>query len=153
MRVRFTLTTPVLYSSLRRVRDHIAWLRTKRSSKRLRVLLILAVAMLGVLVLAQPALAVGTITQSAITQASSATTAAGNSSNPGLNLVTWLSGWVGGLFALTIGGAGIAVAARRHVGEGLALLLVAVMVGGFVIDPSDMNALTTAIWHKIATGA
>ena len=75
------------------------------------------------------------------------------STDPGLNLVTWLSGWVGGLFALAIGGAGIAVAARRHVGEGLALLLVAVMVGGFVVDPGDMNTLTTAIWHKIATGA
>lgn len=141
-------TTTFNYSSFSRALERVAQASRKRSSKRLQALLILTAALLGVLLLAQPAYAVSTITQ-----ASSAVTSSASSSDPGLNLVTWLSGWVGGLFALAIGGAGIAVAARRHVGEGLALLLVAVMVGGFVVDPSDMNALTTAIWHKIATGA
>jgi hypothetical protein len=138
------------YSSLCRASEHVAQLRGARSPNRLRVLLVLAVAVLGVLLLADPALAVTTALKAA--SAAGAATSEG-STNPGQNLVTWLSGWVGGLFALAIGGAGIAVAARRHVGEGLALLLVAVMVGGFVVDPADMNTLTTAIWHKIATGA
>jgi hypothetical protein len=115
---------------------------------RLRVLVVLGVVLLGALSLAAPAFAVDTALKAA-----SATTAESSSTDPGLNLVTWLSGWVGGLFAIGVGGAGIAVAARRHVGEGLALLLVALMVGGFVVDPSDMQTLTTAIWHKIATGA
>jgi hypothetical protein len=111
---------------------------------------VLGIVILGVLALAAPAIAVGTA-QKAASTASAATSEA--SSNPGQNLVTWLAGWVGGLFAIAVGGAGIAVAFRRHVGEGLALLLVAVMVGGFIVDPSDMQSLTTAIWHKIATGA
>lgn len=144
------LTITAIYSSLRRARDHVTPLRGGRSPNQLRVLLVLALAVLGVLSLAAPALAVSTAVKA--TSAASAATSEG-STNPGQNLVTWLSGWVGGLFALAIGGAGIAVAARRHVGEGLALLLVAVMVGGFVVDPGDMNTLTTAIWHKIATGA
>jgi hypothetical protein len=135
------------YSSLRRARDHLTQLHGGGSPNRFRVLLVLAVAAFGVLSLANPALAVETAAK-ASSAAASTTTA-----DPGQNLVVWLSGWVGGLFALTIGGAGIAVAARRHVGEGLALLLVAVMVGGFVVDPGDMNTLTTAIWHKIATGS
>jgi hypothetical protein len=142
------LTITAIYSSFRRARDHVTPLRGGRSPNQLRVLLVLAVAVLGVLSLAAPALAVNTAAK-----ASSAASTAGGAADPGQNLVTWLSGWVGGLFALAIGGAGIAVAARRHVGEGLALLLVAVMVGGFVVDPADMNTLTIGIWHKIATGA
>jgi hypothetical protein len=132
------------------VRERLKRIRTAPPTSQPRVLLVLGVVLLGILLLATPALAVSTAVKTAST--ASAATSEG-STNPGLNLVTWLSGWVGGLFALTIGGAGIAVAARRHVGEGLALLLVAVMVGGFVIDPGDMNTFTTAIWHKIATGA
>ncbi len=115
-----------------------------------RVLLVLGVVLLGVLALAAPAIAVSTAAKAA--SAASAASAEA-SSNPGQNLVSWLAGWVGGLFAIAVGGAGIAVAFRRHVGEGLALLLVAVMVGGFIVDPADMQSLTTAIWHKIATGA
>ena len=99
-------------------------------SNQFRALLVLAVTAFGVLSLASPALAV-----EAAAKASSAATST-TTADPGQNLVVWLSGWVGGLFALAIGGAGIAVAARRHVGEGLALLLVAVMVGGFVVDPA-----------------
>jgi hypothetical protein len=147
------LTITAIYSSLCRARDHVTRLRHERSPNRLRTLLVLAITVLGVLALAEPAFAVSTLAKaSGAASAASAATSEG-STDPGLNLVTWLSGWVGGLFALAIGGAGIAVAARRHVGEGLALLLVAVMVGGFVVDPGDMNTLTTAIWHKIATGA
>lgn len=131
-------------------REGLKRIRVALSPRRPRVLLVLGIVLLGILSLAAPALAVNTAVKAS--GAAGAATSEG-STNPGLNLVTWLSGWVGGLFALTIGGAGIAVAARRHVGEGLALLLVAVMVGGFVIDPGDMNTLTTAIWHKIATGA
>jgi hypothetical protein len=134
------------YSKLRHARDRLAGVRSRRPSAGLRVLMVLTVTALGALSLADSALAVNTFAK-----VSSATTSEA-STNPGVNLVTWLSGWVGGLFALAIGGAGIAVAARRHVGEGLALLLVAVMVGGFVVDPADMNTLTTAIWHKVATG-
>jgi hypothetical protein len=125
-------------------------IRVALSPSRPRLLLVLGVVLLGTLLLAAPALAVSTVVQA--TGAAKAATSEG-STDPGVNLVTWLSGWVGGLFALTIGGAGIAVAARRNIGEGLALLLVAVMVGGFVIDPGDMNTFTTAIWHKLATGA
>jgi len=143
MSITFVFTT---YSKLRHARDRLAWVRRQRPSAGLRVLMVLTVTALGALSLADPALAVNTFAK-----VSSATTSEA-STNPGVNLVTWLSGWVGGLFALAIGGAGIAVAARRHVGEGLALLLVAVMVGGFVVDPADMNTLTTAIWHKVATG-
>jgi hypothetical protein len=128
-------------------RQGLERIRPALSPHRLRLLLLLGAVVVGILSLATPALAVDTAVKAA-----SAATSEG-STNPGQNLVTWLSGWVGGLFSLTIGGAGIAVAARRHVGEGLALLLVAVMVGGFVIDPGDMNTLTTAIWHKVATGA
>jgi hypothetical protein len=128
-------------------RDHLERIRVALSSSRARLLLVFALALLVVLSLAAPALAVNTAAQA------SNTASAAGSTDPGQNLVTWLSGWVGGLFALAIGGAGIAVAARRHVGEGLALLLVAVMVGGFVVDPADMNTLTIGIWHKIATGA
>jgi hypothetical protein len=144
MPVSFIFTT---YSILRHARDRLTRLRRRQSRVGLRVLLVLAVTVLGVLSLADPALAISTFAKVSSAPTSEAST------NPGENLVTWLSGWVGGLFALAIGGAGIAVAARRHVGEGLALLLVAVMVGGFVVDPADMNTLTTAIWHKIATGA
>jgi hypothetical protein len=145
MPIRLAITAT--YSSLHRARGHVRKLCGGRSPNELRVLLVLAVAAVGVLSLAGPALAVETAAK-----ASSAATAT-TSTDPGQNLVAWLSGWVGGLFALAIGGAGIAVAARRHVGEGLALLLVAVMVGGFVVDPGDMNTLTTGIWHKIATGS
>jgi len=135
-------------SLLNRSREHLKPVRVALSTRQAHVLLILGVTLLGLLWLAAPVLAVNTAAQ-----ASSAATSAGGAADPGHNLVTWLSGWVGGLFALTIGGAGIAVAARRHVQEGLALMLVAVMVGGFVVDPADMNTLTIGIWHKIATGA
>lgn len=144
MPVSFIFTA--IYSILCRAHDCLTWV-CRRPSVGLRVLLVISVTVLGVLSLADPALAVSTLAKASSAATSEAST------NPGENLVTWLSGWVGGLFALAIGGAGIAVAARRHVGEGLALLLVAVMVGGFVVDPGDMNTLTTAIWHKIATGA
>jgi hypothetical protein len=144
MPISFIFTT---YSRVCHARDRLTRVRRRRPSVGLRVLLVLAVTILGALSLADPALAVSTLAKTSSAATSEAST------NPGENLVTWLSGWVGGLFALAIGGAGIAVAARRHVGEGLALLLVAVMVGGFVVDPADMNTLTTAIWHKIATGA
>jgi hypothetical protein len=146
MPARFTIVT---ISSLLD-REGLKRIRVALSPSRPRLLLVLGVVLLGTLSLAAPALAVSTVVQA--TGAAKAATSEG-STDPGVNLVTWLSGWVGGLFALTIGGAGIAVAARRNVGEGLALLLVAVMVGGFVIDPSDMNIFTTAIWHKLATGA
>jgi hypothetical protein len=146
MPVRFTIIT---ISSLLD-REGLKRIRVALSPSRPRLLLVLGVVLLGTLLLAAPALAVSTVVQA--TGAAKAATSEG-STDPGVNLVTWMSGWVGGLFALTIGGAGIAVAARRNVGEGLALLLVAVMVGGFVIDPGDMNTLTTAIWHKLATGA
>jgi hypothetical protein len=146
MPVRFTI---ISISSLAN-RVPVTRIGAALSLRRPRVLLVLGVVFLGILSLAAPALAVSTVVQAA--GAAKAATSEG-STDPGLNLVTWMSGWVGGLFALTIGGAGIAVAARRNVGEGLALLLVAVMVGGFVIDPGDMNTFTTAIWHKIATGA
>ena len=142
MPVRFTLIT---ISSLLD-REGLKRIRVALSPSRPRLLLVLGVVLLGTLLLAAPALAVSTVVQAA--GAAKAATS-GGSTDPGVNLVTWLSGWVGGLFALTIGGAGIAVAARRNVGEGL----VAVMVGGFVIDPGDMNIFTTAIWHKLATGA
>jgi hypothetical protein len=135
-------------SLLNRRREHLKRVRVALSTRQAHVLLILGVTLLGLLWLAAPVLAVNTAAK-----ASSAASTAGGAADPGQNLVTWLSGWVGGLFALAIGGAGIAVAARRHVGEGLALLLVAVMVGGFVVDPADMNTLTIGIWHKIATGA
>lgn len=144
MPVSFIFTT---CSILGHARDRLMRARRRQSRVGLRVPLVITVTILGVLSLADPALAVSTLAKASSAATSEAST------NPGENLVTWLSGWVGGLFALTIGGAGIAVAAKRHVGEGLALLLVAVMVGGFVVDPGDMNTLTTAIWHKIATGA
>jgi hypothetical protein len=131
-------------------RERLKRTRTALPTSQPRVLLVLGVVVLVILLLDAPALAVSTAVKTA--SAASAATSEG-STNPGLNLVTWLSGWVGGLFSLVIGGAGIVVAARRHVSEGLALLLVAVMIGGFVVDPSDMNTLTTAIWHKLATGA
>lgn len=139
----FTMLTPLLHNRrFKRIRAALpAWQP---------VLSVFGIVLLGVLALAAPAIAVSTAAKAA-SAASTATSEA--SSNPGQNLVTWLAGWVGGLFAIAVGGAGIAVAFRRHVGEGLALLLVAVMVGGFIVDPSDMQSLTTAIWHKIATGA
>ena len=146
MPVRFTIIT---ISSLLD-REGLKRIRVALSPNRSRLLLVFGVVVLGTLLLAAPALAVSTVVQA--TGAAKAATSEG-STDPGVNLVTWLSGWVGGLFALAIGGAGIAVAARRNVGEGLALLLVAVMVGGLVIDPGDMNIFTTAIWHKLATGA
>jgi hypothetical protein len=146
MPLRFTI---ISISSLAN-RDRVTRICAALSLSRPRVLLVLGVVFLGTLSLAAPALAVSTVVQAA---GAAKTATSEGSTDPGLNLVTWLSGWVGGLFALTIGGAGIAVAARRNVGEGLALLLVAVMVGGFVIDPGDMNTFTTAIWHKVATGA
>ena len=135
------------------IRSVLARKRLKQIRAGLRLgqrvaLATLAVVLVGALLRTAPALAVSTVEKAA-----SAVTSESASPNPGQNLVAWLSGWVGGLFAIAIGGAGIAVAARRHVGEGLALLLVAVMVGGFVVDPADMQSLTTAIWHKIATGA
>jgi hypothetical protein len=134
-------------SRLNHGRERLERIRVALLANRPRVLLIGAVTLLGLLSLASPVFAVNAAAQA------SSTAAAPSTPDPGQNLIAWLSGWVGGLFALSIGGAGIAVAARRNVGEGLALLLVAVMVGGFVIDPADMNALTTGIWHKIATGA
>jgi hypothetical protein len=146
MPLRFTI---ISISSLTN-RERVTRIGAALSLGRPRVLLVLGVVLLGILSLAAPALAVSTVVQAA---GAAKTATSEGSTDPGLNLVTWLSGWVGGLFALTIGGAGIAVAARRNVGEGLALLLVAVMVGGFVIDPGDMNTFTTAIWHKVATGA
>ncbi len=134
-------------SFLDRCREALKRVRVVFSARQPRVLLVLGLAFLVLILLAAPALAVNTAAQAA-----GAPTSAGGA-DPGHNLIAWLSGWVGGLFALAIGGAGIAVAARRSVGEGLALLLVAVMVGGFVVDPADMNTLTIGIWHKIATGA
>jgi hypothetical protein len=128
-------------------REHLKRLRAVLPGPS-RLLVVLGLVLFSGLLLAAPALAVNTVAKAA-----SATSAEASNSDPGLNLITWLSGWVGGLFAIAVGGAGIAVAARRHVGEGLALMLVALMVGGFIVDPGDMQSLTTAIWHKIATGA
>jgi hypothetical protein len=139
--------TNIANSSLRRGRDRLKRIHVALSTIRSGVLLVVGATLLCLLSLAAPTLAVSTAEKAA-----SATTAA-SSADPGQNLISWLSGWVGGLFALAVGGAGIAVAFRRHVGEGLALLLVAVLVGGFVVDPADMQTLTTGIWHKIATGA
>jgi hypothetical protein len=143
MPLRFTVITCSLLDRERIKRIRVAFLPVSWR----RALFVLGVVLLGTLSLAAPALAVSTAVKAASTATSE------GASDPGQNLITWLAGWVGGLFALAVGGAGIAVAFRRHVGEGLALLLVAVMVGGFVVDPADMQAFTTAIWHKIATGA
>jgi hypothetical protein len=71
-------------------------------------------------------------------------------SDPGSNLTGWLKGWVTGLFGVIVGMVGLGAVAKRNVGEGLALLLVALIVGGFVIAPPEMEALTTSVWTKIA---
>jgi hypothetical protein len=73
-----------------------------------------------------------------------------SSSDPGANLAGWLQSWVGALFGVVVGVVGLGAVAKRSVAEGLSLLLVALIVGGFVIDPSAMNTLTQSVWSKIA---
>lgn len=74
----------------------------------------------------------------------------GSSADPGSNLAHWLEGWVGAMFGVVVGMVGLGAVAKRSVAEGLALLLVALIVGGFVLDPSAMNTLTQSVWSKIA---
>lgn len=75
---------------------------------------------------------------------------AASSTDPGSNLANWLKSWVGALFGVVVGVVGLGAVAKRSVAEGLALLLVALIVGGFVLDPSAMNSLTQSVWSKIA---
>jgi hypothetical protein len=76
--------------------------------------------------------------------------AAPSGADPGSNLATWLKSWVGALFSVVVGVVGLGAVAKRSVGEGLALLLVALIVGGFVIAPDAMNSLTQNVWAKVA---
>jgi hypothetical protein len=116
---------------------------------RTKITIFLASLTLGIFALPMTAMAVpGTSTAASETQGAAA--AASETNNPGTNLSTWLKGWVTGLFGVIVGVVGLGAVAKRSVGEGLALLLVALIVGGFVIDPGDMNSLTHAIWAKIA---
>lgn len=73
-----------------------------------------------------------------------------SSSDPGSNLANWLKSWVGALFGVIVGAVGLGAVAKRSVAEGLALLLVALIVGGFVIAPETMNSLTQSVWTRIA---
>jgi hypothetical protein len=116
---------------------------------RTKITIFLASLTLGIVAMPMTAMAIpGTPTSSAEAAGSSA--AASENDNPGTNLSAWLKGWVTGLFGVIVGVVGLGAVAKRSVGEGLALLLVALIVGGFVIDPGDMNSLTQAVWSKIA---
>jgi uncharacterized membrane protein len=115
-----------------------------------KLTIFLASLALGMFALPMTAMAVDSTPTAPQSQTNKASTPAGETSDPGTNLTNWLQGWVVGLFGVIVGMVGLGAVAKRSVGEGLALLLVALIVGGFVIAPTDMNALTNSVWAKIA---
>lgn len=121
---------------------------------RIRFIIFIVSMAVSLFTVPMTALAVGnekTTSQTTKTQTEAQQSSqAASSSDPGSNLATWLKSWVGALFGVVVGVVGLGAVAKRSVAEGLALLLVALIVGGFVLDPSAMNSLTQSVWSKIA---
>ncbi|HEY7891225.1 MAG TPA: hypothetical protein VIC05_03360 [Solirubrobacteraceae bacterium] len=117
---------------------------------RMNIIIFLVTAAISLFAFPMTAVAVSTSKPVAAAQSSSASQPASSRSDPGSNLAGWLKSWVGALFGVVVGAVGLGAVAKRSVGEGLALLLVALIVGGFVIAPDSMNTLTQAVWAKIA---
>jgi predicted lipid-binding transport protein (Tim44 family) len=117
---------------------------------RTKTTIFLASLSLGIFALPMTAVAATKTTPASQAQAQNSSAPAAESSDPGSNLSKWLQGWVAGLFGVVVGIVGLGAVAKRSVGEGLALLLVALIVGGFIVAPADMNTLTSSVWAKIA---
>lgn len=119
---------------------------------RFRFTIFIASMAIGVFTVPMTAVAAtkGNTQQTKAPTETQAPTAPGSSADPGSNLANWLKSWVGALFGVVVGTVGLGAVAKRSVGEGLALLLVALIVGGFVIDPGAMNSLTQSVWGRIA---
>ena len=118
---------------------------------RIRFIILIASTAIGLFT--APVVASAAVPGGSTQQTKTSTEAQGSqssSADPGSNLANWLKSWVGALFGVVVGIVGLSAVAKRSVAEGLALLLVALIVGGFVLDPSAMNTLTQSVWSKIA---
>jgi hypothetical protein len=118
---------------------------------RIRFIIIVASTAIGLFTAPVSAMAVSNSNHTTSSSTASQGASSTSSEEPGMNLAKWLKGWVGAMSGVVVGVVGLAAVAKRSVAEGLALLLVALIVGGFVIAPEAMNSLTTAVWSKIAS--
>lgn len=117
---------------------------------RIRFTIFIASTAIGLFTAPVAAMAVSNSSTQTKTPAQTQSSPSASSADPGSNLAHWLEGWVGAMFGVVVGMVGLGAVAKRSVAEGLALLLVALIVGGFVLDPSAMNTLTQSVWSKIA---
>lgn len=70
----------------------------------------------------------------------------------GTNIGDILKSWGGSLLLAIAGLRGLVALAKRDFGEGISLLAIAVVVGGFVYAPDQVKGLIVSLWRPISGG-
>lgn len=102
------------------------------SCRARRAAVVVAVLLLYVLVIADPALAAGT-------------------AQFGRNLGAQVKGVAVALFLAVAGLVALPVLARRDVNGGVVLVILAVVLGGFVFAPGQVTQVVTDLWRSLTS--
>jgi hypothetical protein len=76
----------------------------------------------------------------------------GTAIDAGTNIGNIVKAWGAALLLGVAGLMGLAALARRNIGEGLTLLAIVVIVGGFVFAPEQVKAFIRSLWQPISGG-
>lgn len=76
----------------------------------------------------------------------------GSAIDAGTNVGNIVKAWGSALLLSVAGLMGLAALARRNVAEGLTLLVIVVIVGGFVFAPEQVKGFIQSLWQPVSGG-